>query len=295
MRPGNVGQLLFPVAPVRAYGGKIIEFGREAFRLYNSHRAPGANTKRIDFGYSGKPYAIVPRALEAVVPRENQNDAQQVPGIDLAAEAIDLVLDSQQLENEVDDANIARNAANYDANHKVALVGTARWTGAAGDPSADINAAKEAIRASIGVRPNTVVLSPSAFAACETNAKIIDRLKYTGRDSVTVELLAKLWNVQTVAVGDAVVATGQNDDFGDVWGDDVIVAYVAPAGGGSSRSQRKPSFGYRYTIVGMPLVEPAYWDNSAKSWVYGVSNDSAPVLSGMTAGYLIQNAGGPAA
>lgn len=292
-RPGNVAKKLFPVAFVPAYGGQVIEFGKEAFRLYNSARAPGSNTKRIDLGYAGKPYAIVPRALEAKVPRERMRDAAQVPGIDLASRSVDVVLGALELEHEYISAQIARNAGNYDANHKVTLVGADRWRGANGDPSDDISVASEAIRKSIGVRPNLVVLSATAFAALQFNAKILDRVKYTGRDAVTTEILAKLWNVKEVVVGEAVVATGQNDDFGDVWGDDVIVAYVAPEGsGGSGANAEEPSYAYTYAIDGMPSVENPYWDESAKSWIYGVSNDATPVLSGMTAGYLIKDAGG---
>lgn len=292
-RPGNVAKKLFPLAPVPAYGGKVIEFGKEAFRVYNSKRAPGSNTKRIDVGHEGKPYAIVPSALEAKVPRERMRDASQVPGIDLAGRAVNVVLGSLELEHEFDSAQIARNAANYDANHKVALVGADRWTGANGDPIKDVGDGSEAIRGSIGVRPNLAVLSPTAFNACQSNAKILERLKVS-EGAITLEQLQRLWNIKEVVVGEAVVASGQNDDFGDVWGFDVILAYVAPPVEGGNNNE-EPSYGYTYAIEGMPSVENPYYDNNAKSWIYGVSNDATPVLSGMTAGYLIQNAGAPAA
>ncbi|MFC3716809.1 hypothetical protein ACFONC_11670 [Luteimonas soli] len=291
VRPGNIAKALFPVAEVAAYGGKVIEFDKSAFRLYNTKRAPGSATKRIVFGYEGKAYAIVPAALEAQVPRELMRDASQVPGIDLASDAVDVTLDAIELEHEYDSAQIARDASNYDANHKVTLTGTSKWTGSASDPSVDVQSGVEAIRSSIGVRGNTVALSATAFAACQFNAKILDRLKYTGRDSVTAELLAKLWNVGKVVVGEAVVATGQDDDFGDVWGNDVVIAYVAPGRSDGRRNAAQPSYGYTYAIPGMPSVEQAYWDNSTKSWVYGVSNDATPVLSGMVAGFVIKDAG----
>lgn len=294
-RPGNVAKKLFPVAFVPAYGGQVIEFGKEAFRLYNAARAPGSNTKRIDLGYQGKPYAIVPRALEAKVARERMRDAAQVPGVDLASRAVNVVLGALELDHEYSAATIARAAANYDADHKLALVGADRWTGANGDPTKDVTNGAEAIRASIGVRPNLCVLSPSAFNACQSNAKILERLKYTTAGSVTLAQLAALWNIKEVIVGEAVVATGAADSFGDVWGDDVVLAYVAPEGGDQGANNEEPSYGYTYAIEGMPSVENPYYDNSAKSWIYGVSNDAAPVLSGMTAGYLLQNAGGPAA
>jgi hypothetical protein len=291
VRPGNIGKNLFPIAIVAAYGGQVLEFGKDAFRKYNTKRAPGTSTKRVTFGHAGKPYSIVPNALEATVPDENQNDALQVPGIDLASDSVDLVLDVMELSHEYECAELARNAALYDSNHKVALVAQFRWAGTSGDPTADIQTAVEAVRKSVGVRANTVALSSTAFTACQTNAKILDRLKYTSAASVTTEMLARLWNVATVVVAEAVGASGQNDDLSDIWGDDVIVAYVAPATGGNRRSAARPSYDYTYSITGMPLVRKPYYDNNAVSWIYPVAADRQPVLSGITAGYLIQNAG----
>lgn len=295
VRPGNVGRLLFPIAYVSAYGGQRIQFGKEGFRRYNTKRAPGAQASTVTFGYAGAPYAIIPRALDAVVPREIMNDASQVPGLDLASDAVDLVLDVLDLDHEYDCAAVALNASNYDSDHKVALVGADRWTGASGDPANDIRVGREAIRESTGVRPNIAVLSPSAFSACETNAALLDRIKHTGRDAVTTDILAKLWNIDTVAVGEAVGASGINDAFGDVWGADVVLAYVAPPTGGNRRNVARPSYGYTYAMQGHPLVEKPRWDGGARSWIYGVSADREPLLTGVTAGYLIQNAGAPAA
>lgn len=291
MRPGNIGKLLFPVALVPAYGGQVLEFGKEAFRKYNTKRAPGTAIKRVTFGHAGKPYAIMPNALEATVPDENQNEALQVPGIDLAADSVDLVLDVMELSHEYECAELARNAALYDSAHKVALVGQDRWAGTTGDPTDDIETAVEAIRQSTGARANIVALPASAFKACKSNPKIVERLKYTSSGSVTTEMLATLWDVGTVVVAGAVGASGQNDDLSDIWGDDVVVAYVAPAAGGNRRSAARPSYGYTYTISGMPAVKKPYYDNNSLSWIYPVVADRQPVLSGITAGYLIQNAG----
>lgn len=288
-----VGRSLFPLAPVPSYGGKIITFDKSSFRRVNTARAPGSATKRVLFGYQGAPYAIVPNALEAPVPRELMRDASQVPGIDLGTRAVNTTLNVLNLGHEVDCANIARNVASYDANHTVALSGTSLWSNEASDPNADIQAAREAIRASIGVYPNTVVVSAKAMRSLRFNAKILDRIKYTSRDSVSADILSGLWEIPNVIVGQAVAADPLTDAFGDVWGADVVLAYVAPTGGGSAGGNaEEPSYGYTYLIDGMPMVEQPYWDNNTKSWIYGVSFDYAPVLSGMQGGFLIANAGG---
>lgn len=284
-----VAPSLFPFADVSAYGGKVIEFGKESFKVYNSKRAPGTNTKRVRFGYEGKPYAIVPSALEVPVPRESMRDASAVPGINLATRAVNIALRSQLLEYEVDAAAIATAAANYDNNHKVALTGTDVWTNDASDPAGDIEAGKEAVRSSIGLYPNTLLLSAKAFSACKRNVKLIDRTANTGIRKVTLDLLRQIFEIENIVVGSGVVA-GDDNAFGDVWGTSAVLAYVSP-GADVNANIEEPSYGYGYRIDGMPLVEQPYWDNSAKSWIYGVSNDATPVLSGMAAGFLIQGAG----
>ena len=284
-----VAPSLFPFADVSAYGGKVIEFGKESFKVYNSKRAPGTNTKRVRFGYEGKPYAIIPSALEVPVPRESLRDASAVPGINLATRAVNIALRSQLLEYEVDAAAIATAAANYDNNHKVALTGTDVWTNDASDPAGDIEAGKEAVRSSIGLYPNTLLLSAKAFSACKRNVKLIDRTANTGIRKVTLDLLRQIFEIENIVVGSGVVA-GDDNAFGDVWGTSAVLAYVSP-GADVNANIEEPSYGYGYRIEGMPLVEQPYWDNSAKSWIYGVSNDATPVLSGMAAGFLIQGAG----
>lgn len=95
--PERVGHLLFPSVPVAVAAGKVVEFGRESFILYNARRAPGAATKQIVFGYEGKPFALVQDSLEAKVPREFARDAGAVPGIDLGVRATNTVMNALTL------------------------------------------------------------------------------------------------------------------------------------------------------------------------------------------------------
>jgi len=283
-----VADYLFPVVPVDQRGGKILEFGKEDFELYNTARAPGSNTKRVQFGHLGTPYALESHSLEGKVPFEHLQEANQVPGIDLGRGAVTKTQNIILLTNEYQAASIARNAANYAAANKTALAGTSRWDDYASgvsDPTADIDTAIEAVRNQTGMRPNTVVLSPKAFKAAKRHPKIIDRIKYTGRDSVTAEMLADLWDVERVVVGDAIYNNAGT--MTDIWGKDVVVAYTETA---TADDGGTPSYGYTYRLRGNPMVEMAYQDRNAKSWIYPVTDERAPVIAAATAGYLIQTA-----
>jgi hypothetical protein len=278
-----VGNVLFPRVPVYASGGQIIEFGKEAFYSYNLRRTPGGATKRIQFGYLGKPFALQQDSIEAQVPREWLRDAAAVPGIDLGSRAINLGMKVVTKSLEEDQAALATNANNYDANHKLALAGGTKWSSATGTPSDDIDTAREAIRGSIGVYPNVVLMSAVAFNAARNNPNVKARFQYTSHDAITEDMLANLWNVEKVVVGKAIGMTDAGVPS-DIWGNNVVLAYTNLG----SINAEEPSFGYTYTMDGNPLVEPTYWDPATKSWVYPVNFERVPVLSGITAGFLIQ-------
>lgn len=279
-----VGGFLFPRVGVTVSGGRILTFGKESFQAYNLRRAPGAATTRIGFGYAGEPYALVQDAVEVPVPREHMRDAAQVPGVDLGTRATNTGMQVVTKALEAEQASIALNASNYDSDHKVTLSGGTKWSAETGTPSADVETAKEAIRASTGMYPNVVLLSALAFKAAKNNPKVVERFKYVSKDSITAEMLASLWEVERVVVGRAVTASDAGA-FSDIWGNNAVVAYAPQQPSG----MEEPSYGYTYTMEGHPLVEQPYWDNGTKSWIYGVTMERAPVLAGMAAGYLIQN------
>ena len=284
-----IGGFFFPYVPVTQRGGKVISFGKEDFMLYNTGRTPGANTKRVQYGHTGLPYALESHSLEGLVPLELLQEADAVPGINLASAAVSRTQNIVALRLEYQQATLATTAANYGASNKITLSGTSQWsdlTSGISDPVKDVGIAKEAVRKATGKRANTVGMGAAVFEWLKQHPKIIDRLKYTGRDVATEEILASLFGVKKVVVGDAVYADGAGN-LADVWGKFVVVAYteigdVADAG--------LPTYGYSYRLQNYPIVEEPYQDRNAKSWVYPVTDEVVPVIAGATAGYLISAA-----
>jgi hypothetical protein len=284
-----IASALFPSVLVPLRGGKIITFGKEDFMLHGAQRAPGENTKRVSFGYSDDKYALVDYSLEGQVPIEVLQEGSAGPGIDHAAMAVRKVSNIMALRLEKQSADLARTTANYTSANKIALSGTAQWSdfSSTSDPIAGIETAKEAIRAATGKRPNTVVMGALVMSKLRQHPKILERMKYTGRDVATAEILASLFGVQRVLVGDAIYSNDAGAGFSDVWGRDVVVAYTEL---GSVADMGAPSYGYNYTLSGYPLAEEPYYDRNSKSWVFPVTRAEAPVLASASAGYLITNA-----
>lgn len=290
--PDMVGFNLFPKVPVGLRAGNIITFGKEEFMQYATGRAPGENTKRVAFGFSSGTFALVDYSLEGQLPIEVQQEAGAPDNgfsIDMAMLTVQKVQKIMDLRLEIAQANLARTAATYQAANKVTLSGTSQWSDYSGtsNPITNIETAKEAIRQATGKRPNTCVMGPQTLAKLRAHPTIVDRMKYTGRDIATTEILASLFGVQRVIVGEAIYSNDAGTTFTDVWGKDVVLAYTELAG---IASMGTPTYGYTYNLGGYPLVEKPYWDPSSKSWIFPVTRSEAPVIAGANAGYLITNA-----
>lgn len=288
-----VGEALFPIVPVGQRAGNVLSFGKEDFMLYATGRAPGENTRRLQFGYSSSPFALIDYSLEGAVPIEvyqegmASNNGWSIDHMSLAINKVQAVM---ALRLEYAQAVIARTAGSYQAANKITLSGTAQWsdlTTGVSDPINNVETGKEAVRAATGKRANTVVMGAAVFKSLKQHPKVVDRMKYTGRDIATPELLASLFDVDRVLIGDAIYSNDAGTAFTDVWGKDVVVAYTNTA---SVAEMGAPSYGYTYNLGGYPLVEVPYFDRNAKSWFAPVTRSEAPVLASAIAGYLITNA-----
>lgn len=284
-----IGMLVFPRVPVRARGGKIITFGKEDFMQYsNLQRAPGQNTKRVQFGYSGAPFALADYSLEGQVPVETQQEAEAVPGIDIAARTVAGVQNIIANRLEIAQATLATTAGNYASSNKTTLSGTAQWSDYSGvsNPFSDVATAKEAIRSQTGQYPNVMVVGPIVFARLQAHPLVIARLQYTTTAVPAEAVLAALFGVDKFVVGRSVSASDAGV-FSDTWGKFALLAYTVTA---SLASQGTPTYGYTYQLESMPMVEEPYQDRNAKSWIYPVDDASAPVIAGAESGYLISAA-----
>ena len=282
----KIASILFPIVPVGARAGTILSFGVESFRLVNTARAPGANTKRIQLGYASGKYSLVDHRLEGEVPIEHEEEAAAVPGIDMGAMAVNTVQDVMGNEREKLAADLALNPANYPAGNKETLSGTSKWSDPASDPFTDINDAREAIRSKIGKKPNVLTLGPKVLLALRNHPKILDRISITNdRVPATLEQLQRLLEIAQIVEGEATYHDGSA--FQDMWGKDALLAYTTPA---SMQQRGSPNYGYTYQLKDRPIVEDPYFEKNTQTWYYPVSDAYQPVLVGATAGFLFTGA-----
>ena len=283
---GLIGDKVLPVATMPTRAAKRIEFDRASFRRYKIKRAPGARLAQVSFGYDGQPVKLSQYALQAVTPQEHQEEAQQVPGIDLLSTSVDTVLAVIALEKEIQQAIVARDASSYGAGNKLALAGTDQWSDETSKPDVVIQDAKETIRGRIGRRPNTLTLGATVAAALRTHPRVTDRFKYTRSDTITDEMLRAFFDVDQLLVGDAIYDQDDGTTV-DVWGDDAILSYGPMQG---TPNINIPAFGYTYHLRNHPYVKPVRFDDDVNSWLNDVYDEWSPELVGPDAGFLIQTA-----
>lgn len=282
-----IGTRLFPRVPVTARAGRIPLFNRDTWRRRNTKHAPGANIPQVQVEWSSTNFSIVDRKLHGKVPVELLEEAAAVPGIDLKAQSLILVQDTIGLDVEMAAADLARNAANYDSNHKETLATTTRWTQSTSTPIVDVQEWKAAIRRSIGVVPNVLAMGESSFYALQNHASIVDRIKFTGSpgQQVNERILAQLFEVDEVVVGRA-LSLDDADVTTDVWGKDVVLAYVPKNG-----TFMQPSYGYSYGLRGYPYAGQTHFQAETDSWLVPWTDTVEPYLTGVLAGFLGINAG----
>lgn len=289
--PEAVGMNLFPFVPVGQRGGKVISFSPDDFKMYDTFRVAGQNTKRVQFGYSGADFVLEQHALEGVVPIENEQDARAVPGIRLGSNAVQMVQNIIGLRLEKAQADLATTAGNYGSGNKLtSLSGSTLFSDLANsNPVGAIEAGKEAVRGKVGRRPNVAIMGPLVYAALKQHSQIIERnVDANGNKLRTVDTttIAKIFEIPNIFVGDMIYQDASGA-FVDVWGKSIVLAFVDVT---PLAAMGSPSYGYTYRLNNYPLVEEPYYERNPKSWIYPVTDEVRPVIAGADAGYLISPA-----
>jgi len=278
-----IADTLFPIVEVEKERNKLPKFGKEAFKIYNTERALRAKSNRINpEGITDMDLATDEHDLEYPIDYREEAEA----AFPLQSHATVTVTGAIQLRREKTCADLAQNAANYAASNKVTLAGASQFTHADSDPITVIETAKDAIRSKIGKRPNTMVIGAKALLPLKFHAKLIDKIKYVQKGMIRLEQLRDLFEIDNIVVGEAVYA-GDNDVFGDIWGDNIILAYVPKRQAGVDRNVMEAAYGYTPRRRGSLQVDVRTEDGKIE--LVRATDNYRPYIVGAEAGYLISD------
>lgn len=276
-----VGDQLMPFVLVDKEGGKIPLFGKEHFKVYATERALRAKSNRINPEDIGSvDVAMDEHDLE--YPIDYREDAESA--FPLQARATNTVVEGIRLRHEVMVAEMVQNPASYSVGNKIALSGASCFTDPASDPEGVVSDAKAAVRAKIVKEPNTLVIGYATWRVLKRHAKLKAILSDTRPRLMQIADLREIFEIENIVVGKAVKA----DDKGvttDIWGDNMVLAYVPKVRG--ERSPYEPSFGYTLRKKGNPVVDTRTEDGKIE--LIRNTDIFRPFLLGADAGYLISN------
>lgn len=117
------------------------------------------------------------------------------------------------------------------------------------DPISTIEDAKERVAAVTGFDVNTMVIGKRVFNALKNHPEIYDRIKYTTAENITLDLLARLFDVDRLLVGSSLYNASKEGAAKDIrynFGDGILLTHSA-----TSPGLLTPSAGYTFVWNGV--------------------------------------------
>jgi hypothetical protein len=282
---GYIADRIFPTVPVKKQSDKYYTFPKGPwFRDEAGLRAPGTEAKTSGYLVSTDSYYCEEYALKTAIPIQVRKNADQP--LDPDRKAVQFVTNSILMRKERLVASKVMNASNWASGHSLDVQGN--WAAGAGNTFIDdMDAGIEQIRRATGMRPNRLLISANTLPELKKESTVLERIKYTERGIVTAALIAAMFELEEVIIGDVIyssaeeAASGGDFSGNDVWevnaGKGAALLYYVP----SAPAIDEPSAGYVFSWITEEAASIAnqtgsrigryvvtWWDQARKSdWV----------------------------
>ena len=221
-KPGSfVAPLAFPVIPVSLQAGKYAVYPRGYFMRGTMKVRPlGDRPIQIDYKIDYGSFYTDEYAAEKLVDDRVRANSMDPLGPDRGATKLltsnALVFRDRHWADTYFKAGVW--TSNYAGVAAAPGVGQfLRFDQAGSDPLGYIESLKESMGSATGFEPNIIVLGRLVYGVLKEHPQVLDRIKYSQRGVVTVDLLAELFGVDKVVVAMSVQTTsaeGQTDTTG---------------------------------------------------------------------------------
>jgi len=254
-----VGLQLMPVVPVKKESDLYYIYNSKAdrFRIPETLRAPKTESKTVDWKVTTGTYSCKEHALNDLIDDRERNNADSP--LNLEVDTVEFLTDIIELAQEKRIADLLTGASMVNG----ATI-TVKWEDYVNsDPIADIETGKQDVHSRIFRSPNTLLLGKQVYDKLVHHPDILDRIKYVQKGIVTADLMASVFGVDKVIVGEAGYNTkkeGQTAVYGYLWGKYAILAYIEPRPG-----IKKYSLGYTFK-VGKNVTRRARMETKHSDW-----------------------------
>lgn len=224
---GFIADMLSPRFPVKHESDTYYVYDKANFRIVETLRADGAESNKATFNLSTASYQLSEHALHDDITDRQRGNADKAIRLDV--DVTEDLTSRNLLQREKDLADLVQASSTF--SNTLSLTSTLAWNAntTLSNPITQIDSASTNILTASGKLPNFISTDEASFRAAKEHVSIVDRVKHTSAESVTKEILAKLFNLDTYAVAQAQYNTaeeGQADSLSDVWTDTAIIAFV---------------------------------------------------------------------
>lgn len=254
MQDNFIADKVFPVVPVDKKSNKFFTYTKnDWFRDEAQRRAPGTESAGSGYNLSTDTYSCDVFAFHKDV--DDQTTANADAPLNPLREASEFVTRRLLLRREVQ----------FVSDYMTTSVWGKDYTGVASSPSTDqfikwsdytnsdpivdIEAGKAQILSTTGMEANTLVLGYETFRSLRHHPDLVDRIKYTSAQTITTDMIARMFEVDRVLVSKAVKATnneGATGAYAFTTGKVAWLGHVAPNPG-----LLTPSAGYIFGWTGV--------------------------------------------
>lgn len=249
-----IADKVFPVVPVDKKSNKFFKYDKnDWFRDEAQRRAPGTESAGSGYNLSTDTYSCDVFAFHKDV--DDQTTANADAPLNPLREASEFVTRRLLLRREVQFVSDYLTTSVWGKDYTGVASSPStdqfiKWSDYANsDPIIDIEAGKANILSTTGMEANTLVLGYETFRQLRHHPDLVDRIKYTSAQTITTDMLARMFEIDRVLVSKSVKATnneGATGAYALTAGKVAWLGHVAPNPG-----LLTPSAGYIFGWTGV--------------------------------------------
>ncbi len=248
-----IADRLFPRVPVQRQSDKYARYDQGDFlRDEVDKRGPGAAPVRLGYRTSSTSYVADEWAAESAI--DDQVRANVSAPFMPEENAVQFLTQKMMIKREkqfVTNFFSTGNLWTGSSNGQDLVGGTAftKWSNSASTPIEDIHKQMARIETNTGYLPNKLAVNRQVWFDLKNHPDIVDRVKYTSRDAVSTDIVARLLGLDEIVIAAAIQNTAQENTtatYAYLAGKNALLVYAAP-----SPSLMAPSGGYTFAWTGL--------------------------------------------
>lgn len=253
-----IADKVFPIVPVTKQSDVYWKYSKaDMFRNEVKERARGAESAGGQWNVElADPYHCRKFAYHYDITQEERVNYDNPLNVD--RDTTQWLTDKMLLKREVDFAAKFFTTGVWGTDITAAAVPQAgqllQWSDPLSNPIQNVNDIMLSMAGSTGKKPNFAIMSPDVFYALKNHEEIIDRIKYTQKGIVTIDLIASLFELDNIYIPWGVVNAGPQTPGYDDTMDAVSFIYTGQMllGYKTNRpSLKEPTAGYIFSWTGL--------------------------------------------